>query len=112
MTLPSERTRSVIRTREFLYRLASPYEGGIKGIKAEVRAEARSLLRHFPHWSHLGSKDSFDEATATQAGLESDEEWLRTVEQWRSGFRFPERRGAMKKTASKKCDTKKGGKKR
>jgi hypothetical protein len=60
MTLPAERTSSVIRTQDFLLRLASPYEGGIKGIRREVREEARRLLRHYPHWFDLGRADSFD----------------------------------------------------
>ena len=53
MTLPEESDRAVARTREFLVRLASPYvEGGIKGIRREVRAEALRLLRHYPYvWS-------------------------------------------------------------
>ena len=50
MTLPEESERAVARTREFLVRLASPYvEGGIKGIRREVRAEALRLLRHYPY---------------------------------------------------------------
>ena len=53
MTLPEERNRAVAATREFLVRLASPYvEGGIQGIRREVRAEALRLLRHYPYaWS-------------------------------------------------------------
>lgn len=49
MTLPDERTRAVLRAKEFLIRLSSPYvEGGIKGVRSEVRREARDILRHFP----------------------------------------------------------------
>ena len=49
MTLPEQSDRAVAQTREFLVRLASPYvEGGIKGIRREVRAEALALLRHYP----------------------------------------------------------------
>jgi uncharacterized membrane protein YccC len=49
MTLPEQSDRAVKQTREFLVRLASPYvEGGIKGIRREVRAEALRLLRHYP----------------------------------------------------------------
>lgn len=48
MTLPSQRTTAVLSVHDFLCRLASPYGGGIKGIKREVRAEARRLLRHYP----------------------------------------------------------------
>jgi hypothetical protein len=49
MTLPEQSNRAVAQTREFLVRLASPFvEGGIKGIRREVRAEALALLRHYP----------------------------------------------------------------
>lgn len=48
MTLPNERTQAVMQTSEFLRRLASPYNGGIKGVKKEVREVARQLLRHYP----------------------------------------------------------------
>lgn len=49
MTLPNERTRAVIYTREFLVRLASAYgENAIKRVPADVRAEARRLLKHYP----------------------------------------------------------------
>jgi hypothetical protein len=53
MTLPEQSDRAVAQTRAFLVRLASPYgEGGIKGIRREVRAEASRLLRHYPYaWS-------------------------------------------------------------
>ena len=50
MTLPEQSERAVAATREFLVRLCSPYvEGGIKGIRREVRAEALALLRHYPY---------------------------------------------------------------
>ena len=50
MTLPEQSNRAVAQTREFLVRLASPFvEGGIKGIRREVRAEALALLRHYPY---------------------------------------------------------------
>ena len=53
MTLPEQSNMAVSQTREFLVRLCSPYvEGGIKGIRREVRAEALRLLRHYPYaWS-------------------------------------------------------------
>lgn len=44
MTTPDERTRTVIRTRRFLQALAT----GQRPAPAEVRAEAETLLRHFP----------------------------------------------------------------
>jgi hypothetical protein len=50
MTLPEQSDRAVAQAREFLVRLTSPYvEGGIKGIRREVRAEASRLLRHYPY---------------------------------------------------------------
>jgi broad specificity phosphatase PhoE len=50
MTLPEQSDRAVAQTREFLVRLTSPYvEGGIKGIRREVRDEASRLLRHYPY---------------------------------------------------------------
>jgi hypothetical protein len=50
MTLPEQSDRAVAQTRQFLVRLASPYvDGGIKGIRREVRAEALRLLRHYPY---------------------------------------------------------------
>ena len=72
MTLPHERTRAVLSAREFLFRLASPYNGGLKGIKQHVRLEARNILRHYPNWFDLGRQDSFDMEVAEQIGLESD----------------------------------------
>lgn len=49
MTLPYERTRALINVHEFLIRLSNVYsENGIKHIPAEVRREARWLLKHFP----------------------------------------------------------------
>jgi hypothetical protein len=49
MTLPCERTRSVVRTRDFLTRLVSPYlPDGLKRIPKPVRQEALRLLRHYP----------------------------------------------------------------
>lgn len=50
MTMPNERTRAVIQVRDFLVRLSSPYtDRGLKKIPGSVRAEARALLRHYPH---------------------------------------------------------------
>jgi hypothetical protein len=53
MTLPEQSDRAVAQSREFLVRLTSPYvEGGINGIRREVRDEASRLLRHYPYvWS-------------------------------------------------------------
>ena len=43
MTMPSERTRSIIQTREFLVDLSRD-----KTLPEALRTEARRLLRHYP----------------------------------------------------------------
>lgn len=43
MTMPSERTRSIIQTREFLVDLSRD-----KTLPEAVRIEAHRLLRHYP----------------------------------------------------------------
>jgi hypothetical protein len=48
MTRPTERANAVIRTRQFLTALSTPYGGGIKGVRKDLRAQARALLRHYP----------------------------------------------------------------
>lgn len=64
MTLPEQRTRSVIAAKKFLIRLST--SKGIKGIPKSVREEARLILRHYPFWFDLNRKDSFDEKTAME----------------------------------------------
>jgi hypothetical protein len=65
MTLPEQSDRAVAQTREFLVRLASPYvEGGIKGIRREVRAEALRLLRHYPYSWNSDCPESDNAANA------------------------------------------------
>lgn len=71
MTLPSERTRSVIYARMFLTRLSSSH--GIKGIPKAVREEARQILRHYPFWFDLGRKGSWDEKEAIRIAEEQDD---------------------------------------
>lgn len=62
MTLPYERTRAVLRAREFLTRLSNVYvPNGIKGIRSEVRQEARDVLRHFPAGFEVADPAAFDE---------------------------------------------------
>ncbi len=51
MTTPDERTRAVLHTRDFLEALVSP--DGQPGVPAEVREEARRLLRHYPDVTDL-----------------------------------------------------------
>ncbi|REE17129.1 hypothetical protein B0G71_0067 [Paraburkholderia sp. BL27I4N3] len=50
MTMPHERTRSVLRTRELLQMLAS---GSDVPDMDELRDRALSLLRHFPDKMHF-----------------------------------------------------------
>jgi hypothetical protein len=62
MTLPSERTRAVLVARDFLLRLSSAYTpNGIKGVRSEIRQEARSILRHFPVAYEVVTPELFDE---------------------------------------------------
>lgn len=46
MTLPPERTRSVIQTEKFLLNLTDPKV--TPGLPKVIRQEARALLRHYP----------------------------------------------------------------
>lgn len=73
MTLPAERTRSVLAARRFLLRLAnSRADDGIKKIPSSVREEARVILRHFPFWFDLGRKDCWDEQEAMRIAEAED----------------------------------------
>ncbi len=57
MTMPDERTRSIVQTREFLESLSAGAEG--PGIPDSVKREAHRLLRHFPddwHIAHVAAK--------------------------------------------------------
>jgi hypothetical protein len=44
MTMPSERTRALIQTRELLVELAQD-----PALSESIRRQARQLLRHYPH---------------------------------------------------------------
>jgi hypothetical protein len=46
MTLPMERTRAVLHTRDFLRELSN--SDASSGVTEAVRREARRLLRHYP----------------------------------------------------------------
>lgn len=46
MTIPSERTRAIIRTRHFLEELINP--GLTPDVPDAIRSQARALLRHYP----------------------------------------------------------------
>ena len=75
MTLPAERTRAVLATRDFLQSLAVSY-GGVKNVPADVRGHARRLLKHYPLWFDLGRQDVFDPDAAQRiANAESDGQW-------------------------------------
>jgi hypothetical protein len=51
MTLPFERTRSVIETEKFLVRLITPKV--TPGVPKSIREEAKRLLRHYPSKSDM-----------------------------------------------------------
>lgn len=71
MTLPYERARAVLSTREFLVKLSSPYCGGYKKIPTEVRQIARMLLRHYPHAYELHeAAKAAPDVFAVQAGYD------------------------------------------
>lgn len=46
MTIPSERTRAIIQTREFLISLLDTKQ--TPKVPKSIRMQARSLLRHYP----------------------------------------------------------------
>ncbi len=74
MTLPHERTRSVVKTRDFLARLVSPYlPDGLKRIPKPVRQEALRLLRHYPSAVDLKyAAESFSPEEADRIMLEME----------------------------------------
>ena len=77
MTLPEQSDRAVAQTREFLVRLTSPYvEGGIKGIRREIRAEALALLRHYPY--------SYRESDEKRGNGDMSGAWIPVSERWPS----------------------------
>lgn len=62
MTMPYERTRAVLNARSFLLRISSAHaQDGIKGIRKEVRQEARAILRHYPILYDITDPRAFDE---------------------------------------------------
>lgn len=103
MTLPYERTRAVLSARDFLRRLSNVYQpDGIKGVRSEIRREARAILRHFPHWFDIGRADCWDEEEAKRCGDEDEADevpqpspkpewmsrpcWVDPPSGWRYGF--------------------------
>lgn len=68
MTTPDERTRAVLHTRDFLEALLDAETQ--PGVPAEVREEARRLLRHYPdtmvlRLANLALPQHFGSPTAT-----------------------------------------------
>jgi hypothetical protein len=51
MTIPFERTRSIIMTREFLQRLQNPEE--TPRVPRSVRGHAKMLLKHYPTYADV-----------------------------------------------------------
>lgn len=51
MTIPNERTRAVLQTKDFLLELQSATKS--PGVPETVRKETRRLLRHYPSAWHL-----------------------------------------------------------
>ncbi len=103
MTLPYERTRAVLSARDFLRRLSNAYQpDGIKGIRSEIRREARAILRHYPYWWDIGRADCWDEEEAQKCGDEGGADevkqptpkpdwmgkpyWVDPPSGWRYGF--------------------------
>lgn len=48
MTMPNERTRALIQTRDYLVELAEN-----SALSASIRRQARQLLRHYPHANEI-----------------------------------------------------------
>lgn len=71
MTLPHERTRSVIKTEEFLRELARNTE-----LPQDIRSYAKSLLRHYPSADQILSLGRLEECLVSDA---SDDEYRRRV---------------------------------
>jgi hypothetical protein len=46
MTVPVERSRAVVNTREFLYALMTPSR--TPRVPRDIRQQARALLKHYP----------------------------------------------------------------
>lgn len=64
MTMPHERTRSVIQTREFLIELSRD-----TSLPERVRRDAKFLLRHYPSRTDMVQAGRIEEQTEALAGL-------------------------------------------
>jgi len=51
MTIPFERTRALIETKQFLEQLLVPEDS--PGVPDWAREQARKLLRHYPTYSNI-----------------------------------------------------------
>jgi hypothetical protein len=64
MTMPHERTRSVIQTRDFLVELSRN-----TSLPERIRRDAEFLLRHFPTRGDMVTAGRIEEHTTSLAGL-------------------------------------------
>ena len=71
MTLPRERTRSVIKTEEFLRELSRNAE-----LPQDIRSYAKSLLRHYPSADQVFSLGRLEECLVNGP---QDDEYRRRV---------------------------------
>ena len=71
MTLPHERTRSVIKTEEFLRELARNTD-----LPQDIRSYAKSLLRHYPSADQIFWLGRLEECLTNDA---SDDEYRRRM---------------------------------
>lgn len=71
MTLPHERTRSVVKTEEFLRELTRNAE-----LPDDIRRYAKSLLRHYPSTNQIFLLGRLEECLASNA---QDDEYRRKV---------------------------------
>lgn len=64
MTMPHERTRSVIQTRDFLVELSRD-----TSLPERIRRDAKFLLRHYPTQGDMVTASRIEEHTYSLAGL-------------------------------------------
>lgn len=71
MTMPNERTLTVIQTADFLRELARAGD-----LPARIRDEAKRLLRHFPSADEIRALGKFEEYLESSGPQELDRELL------------------------------------
>jgi hypothetical protein len=64
MTMPYERTRSVIQTRDFLLELSRD-----ASLSERIRRDAKFLLRHYPTRDDMVTASRIEEQASSVAGL-------------------------------------------